>query len=113
MFVKLRRLAAALGLIATILGLIACGGRSELFPGDSGPPAIACKQDGDCFDGNLCTTKACVAGYCSTLATKTCDEQNICTSDSCDPGSGNCVFASLVHDNDHDGVNGPLPGTVA
>ncbi len=47
-----------------------------------------------CSDGLLCTTSdACdAAGVCAGKAT-ICDDNNVCTDDSCDPGSGKCAFA--------------------
>ncbi len=45
-------------------------------------------QDGDaCTIGDLCAEGQCVSGE-----EKVCDDGNLCTSDSCEPGSG-CVFA--------------------
>ncbi len=105
-----------LGLVAigsSSLLLCQCGGRSAIPEGDGTGPLIACNQSGDCFDGNLCVTKACVEGYCHTVETKTCDDANPCTSDLCDPPTGNCYFPLKVHDNDGDGFYGPLPGTQA
>jgi hypothetical protein len=95
------------------LFLIQCGGRSSLFQGNGTEPLIACLQDSDCFDGNLCATKACLEGYCHTVTTKTCDDGNVCTLDSCTPATGACVNSLRVQDNDGDGYYGPLPGTVA
>ena len=50
-------------------------------------------QAGPCSDDNLCTEKdACVAskGVCFGVNI-TCDDENVCTADSCDPKAG-CVF---------------------
>ena len=107
------RLAAAFAVGLSSLSLVQCGGRSAIPQGDGTGPLIACNHDSDCFNGNVCVTRACVEGYCSTVATKTCDDGDPCTSDSCDPASGSCVFTLRVQDNDGDGYYGPLPGTVA
>jgi hypothetical protein len=48
---------------------------------------------GACEDGNLCTlTDLCVAGKCSPGAKKVCNDNNVCTTDSCDTATGACVF---------------------
>ena len=112
MFMNLRWAATSVGVLNSLL-LLQCGGRSGMLVGDGGPPPVACVQDSDCFDGDLCTTKACVNDYCSTIAQKTCDDGNECTSDTCDSWSGACVFTPRMKDNDGDGFYGPLPGTVA
>ena len=101
----------AIGLVTLLL--CQCGGRSALPQGDGTGPLIVCNHNGDCFDGNLCVTKACIEGYCSTVATKTCDDGDPCTSDLCDPATGACYFPLKVHDNDGDGYLGHLPGTQA
>ncbi len=101
----------AIGLCSLLL--LHCGGRSEVPQGDGTEPLIACNQSIDCFNGNLCVTKACIEGYCRTVTTKTCDDGDPCTSDLCDPPTGVCVFPLKVQDNDGDGYYGPLPGTQA
>ncbi|MFH1807115.1 MAG: MYXO-CTERM sorting domain-containing protein [Pseudomonadota bacterium] len=46
-------------------------------------------EDGPCDDGNPCTTgDSCQAGVCVAGAPNTCDDANVCTNDSCDPGLG-------------------------
>ncbi len=45
-----------------------------------------------CDDGDACTTvDACSGGTCVGSSPLVCDDTNLCTDDSCDPGSG-CVF---------------------
>jgi len=102
------RTRVAIGLCSFLL--MHCGGRSSVPQGDGTRPLVACNQDNDCFDGNLCVTKACIEGYCRTVKTKTCDDGNPCTSDLCDPPTGNCAYPLKVSDNDGDGYYGPLPG---
>jgi len=46
-----------------------------------------------CDDGDACTTTdACVAGVCVGGMPPTCDDQDVCTDDTCDPARG-CAFA--------------------
>jgi hypothetical protein len=101
-----RRLAA----IATGMCLLDCGARSAISSGDGAGPLVACNQDSDCFEGNLCTRKVCEEGFCKTIWNKTCNDGDVCTADVCDPSSGSCVFSSRVADNDGDGYLGALPG---
>ena len=47
-----------------------------------------CDADGDaCTVGDVCKDKVCLAG-----SKKPCDDGELCTADSCDKASGNCVF---------------------
>ncbi len=48
-----------------------------------------CNQDADCKEVSLCDYCDLNTGQCATRPTD-CDDQNICTSDSCDPATG-CV----------------------
>ena len=44
-----------------------------------------------CSDGDACTPgDACVLGLCKTGAATDCDDDNLCTADLCDKGSGKC-----------------------
>ena len=113
MFLSTTSVARALSIVSPLPLVWACGARSEMLQGDGGATPAACSQDGDCFDGNLCVIKACVQGYCSTIESKSCDDNNVCTADSCNTATGDCVFTPRVHDYDGDGFYGPLPGTVA
>jgi hypothetical protein len=47
-----------------------------------------------CDDNNACTTDACdpATGECVFTDTVTCDDNNACTTDACDPATGECVF---------------------
>ncbi|MBR9692038.1 hypothetical protein GOV06_04590 [Candidatus Woesearchaeota archaeon] len=51
-----------------------------------------CTQDADCDDNNLCTIDTCdvPTGNCN-FANKNCDDLDKCTTDLCDPLTGNCV----------------------
>ena len=51
---------------------------------------------GDCSDGDACNgTEACVDGYCQAGPAPTCDDGDVCTADSCDPGDG-CQHEAIV-----------------
>ncbi len=48
-----------------------------------------------CDDSNPCTQgDACSKGLCAAGKAVSCDDKNPCTTDSCNPGSGSCVFAA-------------------
>ena len=49
-----------------------------------------------CDDGNPCTVgDKCVDSVCISGSQKACNDQNACTSDSCDTSTGNCVNKPL------------------
>ena len=50
----------------------------------------------NCSDGNACTTDTCdpSTGQCQNPPSVTCDDLNVCTNDFCDPASGQCRFNS-------------------
>jgi len=53
-------------------------------------------QVAPCDDGDACTLKdACQNGKCTPGTTTTCDDKKECTSDVCDPKSGQCVFTPI------------------
>jgi uncharacterized repeat protein (TIGR01451 family) len=48
-----------------------------------------------CSDGSLCTaTDTCVNGTCVGSNPTACDDANQCTTDTCDPATGACVFTN-------------------
>lgn len=50
-----------------------------------------------CNDGDLCTAgDTCGAGKCVSGTKKVCNDNNKCTTDSCDPKYGKCVFKKIV-----------------
>ena len=50
----------------------------------------------DCDDDDLCTFgDACVAGECKPQTTVTCDDKNVCTEDSCNQQTGQCLYKPL------------------
>lgn len=71
---------------------------------DDGNPCTidSCNPEGGCFrtihhgsceDGDLCTVnESCVDGLCVGGVDRDCDDDNLCTIDSCDPRYG-CIYA--------------------
>ncbi len=60
---------------------------------DSCKPAVGCEKTAlnavPCNDGNTCTENdSCAAGVCKGGLLKSCDDQNPCTDDVCDPKTG-------------------------
>ncbi len=48
-----------------------------------------------CQDGNACTVgDTCLGGICLPGALTTCDDDNVCTNDACNPGDGGCVHVA-------------------
>ncbi len=48
-----------------------------------------------CEDGNLCTLNdTCSMGECEAGADKECADESVCTDDSCDEATGDCVFTN-------------------
>jgi hypothetical protein len=75
---------------------------------DAGLPP-ACIANNDC-GGDLCSPGVCLAGQCSYLPAPSCDDGDECTTDSCDPKSGQCMHQPVTLDLDGDGYNAPRPG---
>jgi len=56
---------------------------------------ISVNDEMECDDGNLCTVgDVCVGGKCSGIEMRSCDDNNPCTSDSCNPLIG-CVHSAI------------------
>ena len=52
-------------------------------------PGSAQPNGTSCSDGNVCNgTETCVAGHCTNGTSLSCNDQNPCTIDSCDPALG-------------------------
>ncbi len=50
----------------------------------------------DCDDGDPCTVgDKCDNGVCQKGMSKKCDDNDVCTADSCDPQTGECVFKHI------------------
>lgn len=98
----------------------ACGGRSELLPGNvqsggggsgtGGMAQVECSADADCGGSDACTSFRCRAGVCFAVPTS-CDDDDVCTEDSCDPFLG-CAHRPLTQDSDGDGFPGPRAGVA-
>jgi hypothetical protein len=96
---------------ASLLLLTTCGSRTP-FEVIDGPPE--CVQDKDCDTfGDLCIPVACVNGTCLDLPPVSCEDNNPCTNDICDPATGMCLHPPSTLDLDGDGHRAPLPGKVA
>ncbi|MBM4344121.1 MAG: formylglycine-generating enzyme family protein [Deltaproteobacteria bacterium] len=91
--------------LGTCKGTRACGA-AGLSPCDAkaGAPETCNGKDDDCDgqtdngapcdDGDKCVSgRQCVAGVCTAGTIKTCDDQNDCSVDTCDPKTGNCGYA--------------------
>lgn len=70
---------------------------SEVCTDDSCDPGVGCvftNNTSSCDDADACTTlDVCSGGTCLGGAPLLCDDGEICTDDSCNPGTG-CVFAN-------------------
>jgi hypothetical protein len=124
------------GLVSLVGG--ACGARSELFIGPPAPPIPECVVDADCegFD-DLCRNVRCVeddgaggtgggadagggdpraltvkSGICREVNPVSCDDDDICTIDTCDSETGACGHEPATFDNDGDMHRGPREGTI-
>ena len=88
-------------------GLGACEGGVAINCNDGNPctddscdPVGGClfapNNGGQCSDGNACTLgDHCAGGICVVLSFDACDDQELCTADSCDPAQG-CQHVPLV-----------------
>src|SRR6185369_4272479 len=56
-----------------------------------------------CADNNLCTTESCnpATGICANTGTTTCNDNNACTTESCNPSTGQCQTDSTTTCNDN------------
>jgi hypothetical protein len=89
----------------------ACGARTGIGTGDAGADVPkTCTVDADCATGDLCSPAECREGVCTPLPSKVCDDNDECTTDSCDPNTAQCVFTPRTFDRDGDGHKAPLPG---
>jgi len=84
-----------------------CDGKTDEALCDDGNPCTidTCNSDGSCKnvvppdascdDGDACTAKdKCIAGACKGGAALDCDDENVCTADSCDIVKG-CVHSNV------------------
>ncbi len=65
-----------------------------------------CFLDEDCNDGAFCNgAERCIGGFCEPAeAPANCDDEDICTADSCDPELDECVHSDLPNCCDNGGV---------
>ena len=86
---------ACLGGVCVGSGSLNCDD-GNLCTTDSCTATLGCghtPRTGSCDDGNLCTTgDACQGGTCAATAVIVCNDNNPCTSDSCNLADGKCVF---------------------
>jgi hypothetical protein len=106
------RLFLSVALVLCGGGGVACGARTGIYLSDAGapPPPVACVTDVDCATGDACAPAECREGVCVALPATVCNDNDECTSDSCDSNSGKCVFTPLTFDLDGDGHKSPRPG---
>ncbi|MBI4950554.1 MAG: putative metal-binding motif-containing protein [Myxococcales bacterium] len=111
-----------------------CGGRTELLLGPQLPPAPECERDDDCpGHDDLCAPIRCLPGsvvapfvelpagkllpprvcYAPPELVVACDDNDPCTTDSCNAAFGVCSYAPSTLDIDGDGHRAPLPGEQA
>jgi hypothetical protein len=95
--------------------LVGCGSRADPDPMWR-PPAldvsggrVECYVDEDCEADDLCSPRHCVERMC-VVTTVLCADDDPCTTDGCDPKTGECSFVPLTADIDADGFRRPLPG---
>src|SRR5882724_10338478 len=111
MFLSSARVCAIALVLCGVCGA-GCGARTGIYLSDAGvdPPPVACVTDLDCATGDLCAPAECREGVCASLPPTTCDDQDACTTDSCDPDTGKCAFTPRTFDLDGDGHRSPRPG---
>lgn len=90
----------------------ACGARTGIEVSDAGstPPPAPCETDADCATGDACSPAQCLEGVCTPLPQKICNDNDDCTTDSCDPVTAACTFTPVTLDLDGDGHRAPKPG---
>ncbi len=85
----------------------AAGSNAEGGEGGSGGDG-SCVTNLDCPQ-NACEPWACISGMCRAFPPQACDDGDSCTTDSCDPVSGDCVYEAPL-DADGDGYLGAGSG---
>lgn len=93
-------------LLVALSATFGCGSRSTLRA-DEQAATPACVTDLDC--DSACFVSRCEAGACVEVQPIVCDDDDPCTTDSCDP-ERSCVFTPRTPDADGDGHRAPLPG---
>jgi hypothetical protein len=128
----MRRPLIGAGLFA-LCAAVTCGGRTELDVPPPLPPQPECDGDEDCPGvDDLCAPVRCIdverydgelpdipegvvlpPRICLVVDRVDCDDNDPCTTDTCDRTTGLCSYAPSTLDLDGDGHRAPLPGTVA
>jgi hypothetical protein len=112
--IRLGSATTAFGWAAVLSLTAACGSRTTFTVQEGPPPPPECVQDKDCDGfGDRCFPVACVASKCKDLPPVDCDDKNVCTTDTCEPETGQCSHRSAVLDLDGDHHFAPLPGKKA
>jgi len=125
------RRALGLGLFGGLSSMFACGSRSGLDMPPLPPPPPECLVDADCPGAeDLCNPVVCEpiaqgeggaggaggapvqGGVCKQMPPVDCDDNDVCTSEVCEPTTGECVYAIATLDSDGDGHRAPRPGTI-
>jgi hypothetical protein len=75
----------------------------------SAPTQVGCSGDGDCADDNVCTSDRCnpATHACEHLDTVTCDDGDACTRDACSTTQG-CISQPIALPDVDTGVLGAL-----
>ncbi len=112
---------------------MACGARSKLDVPPPLPPQPECTTNEDCpGHDDFCAKVRCLDSdkyvgilpqlpegvplpprVCFPLTTVDCEDNDACTTDACEPATGDCTHVLVTFDLDGDGRPGPLPGTKA
>ncbi len=79
-------------------------------PQEGGVGPGHCRLDSDCLTDDACQRRSCDDNRCVELESVSCDDGDPCTTDDCDPESGECMFEPVTPDVDGDGYRRPLPG---
>jgi hypothetical protein len=115
---------AVLACTVSFIALAASCGRTGLKSGPPLPPPPECMIDSDCPDyGDLCKPVVCQmvtpdggtesdpkTAKCVKPPPVDCDDNDPCTTDTCDPATGACSYKPATLDLDGDGHRAPRPG---
>jgi hypothetical protein len=108
---SLDRRAPRIAALSALAATISCGSRTGMSLGPFERPVPECTTDGDCEGSDdRCAPVVCQDARCTALAPIACDDDDPCTSDSCEKATGACRHSDATSDLDGDGHWGPLPG---
>jgi hypothetical protein len=115
----------ARALLLALAAVAACGGRTDVTSGPPKPPDPDCATDADCnAGGDLCNPRVCVEQEaqlpldggtvlvlkCVASKPVDCDDNDPCTTDTCNRDTGLCEYQPATLDLDGDGHRAPRPG---